>query len=89
PTVIALSGRLGLAAPYGGSPALDIVDRFKAGGHTTSRGYPEDRVGPVDAVGNPAGGSGRLLLNAEWRFPVWRWLGGVLFVDSGTVTPEA
>jgi outer membrane protein assembly complex protein YaeT len=89
PTVIALAGRLGLAAPYGGTPALDIADRFKAGGHTTIRGYPEDRVGPVDAVGNPAGGNGRLLLNAEWRFPVWRWLGGVLFVDSGTVTPEA
>jgi len=89
PTVLALAGRLGMAAPYGGTPALDIDDRFKAGGRTSIRGYPEDRVGPVDAAGNPAGGNGRLLLNLEWRFPLWRWLGGVLFVDSGTVAPEA
>ncbi|MFA5028660.1 MAG: BamA/TamA family outer membrane protein, partial [Candidatus Methylomirabilota bacterium] len=89
PTVLALSGRLGLAAPFGGTPALDIDDRFKAGGITTVRGYPEDRVGPADAAGNPVGGNARALLNAEWRFPIWRWLGGALFVDAGTVTPEA
>jgi outer membrane protein assembly complex protein YaeT len=89
PGVLAISGRLGLATPYGGTPALDIDDRFKAGGSTTVRGYPEDRVGPADASGNPVGGNGRVILNAEWRFPLWRWLGGVLFVDSGVVAPEA
>lgn len=89
PTVIALSGRLGLAAPYGDTPALDIDDRFKAGGSNSVRGYPEGRVGPLDVSGNPTGGNGRIVLNAEWRFPLWRkWLGGVLFVDTGTVTPE-
>jgi outer membrane protein insertion porin family len=88
PTVIALAGRLGLAAPYGGTPALAIQDRFFAGGASTVRGYREDRLGPLDARGNPTGGNATVVLNLEWRFPIWRWFGGAVFIDSGTVTPE-
>jgi outer membrane protein insertion porin family len=88
PTVIAVAGRLGLAAPYGGTPALAIQDRFFAGGAATVRGFREDRLGPLDARGNPTGGNATAILNLEWRFPIWRWFGGALFVDSGTVTPE-
>jgi outer membrane protein assembly factor BamA len=87
-TVIATAGRLGLAAPYGGTPALAIQDRFFAGGATTIRGFRENRVGPLDARGNPTGGNATAILNLEWRFPLFRWLGGAVFVDSGTVTPE-
>jgi outer membrane protein insertion porin family len=88
PTVIALAGRLGLAAPYGGTDALAIQDRFFAGGATTIRGFREERVGPLDAKGNPIGGNATAILNLEWRFPIWRWLGGAVFVDTGAVTPE-
>jgi outer membrane protein assembly factor BamA len=87
-TVIATAGRLGLAAPFGGTPALVIQDRFFAGGATTIRGFRENRVGPLDARGNPTGGNATAILNLEWRFPLFRWLGGAVFVDSGTVTPE-
>ncbi|HEY7366033.1 MAG TPA: POTRA domain-containing protein [Methylomirabilota bacterium] len=87
-TVLAISTRLGLAAPYGGTDDLVIEDRFKAGGSTTIRGYREDRVGPLDATGNPLGGDLRVLLNLEWRFPIWRFLGGVAFFDVGAVTPR-
>ena len=87
-TVVATAGRLGLAAPYGSTTALAIQDRFFAGGATTIRGYREDRVGPLDARGNPAGGNATAILNLEWRFPLYRWLGGAVFVDSGSVTPE-
>lgn len=88
PTVLALSSRIGLAAPYGRSDALVIEDRFKAGGSTTIRGYKLDKVGPLDASGNPLGGNLRILLNLEWRFPIYRWLGGATFFDVGAVTPE-
>jgi outer membrane protein insertion porin family len=88
PTVVAVAGRLGLAEPYGGSAALAIQDRFYAGGATTIRGFREDRVGPLDAKRNPIGGNATAILNLEWRFPIWRWLGGAVFVDTGTVTPE-
>jgi outer membrane protein insertion porin family len=86
PTVVALSHRLGLAAPYAGTDDLVIEDRFKTGGSTTIRGYREERVGPVDAGDNPLGGDLLLILNIEWRFPIWRWLGGVAFFDVGGVS---
>jgi outer membrane protein insertion porin family len=88
PTVLAVSSRLGLAAPYGISDALVIEDRFMAGGSTTVRGYKLDKVGPLDSAGNPEGGNFQLLFNIEWRFPIYRWLGGVTFVDAGAVTPK-
>jgi outer membrane protein insertion porin family len=88
PTVLAISHRIGLAAPYADTDDLVIEDRFKAGGSTTIRGYRLDRVGPVDAANNPLGGDLLLILNLEWRFPIWSWLGGVAFFDVGGVSPR-
>jgi outer membrane protein insertion porin family len=88
PTVLAASARLGLAWPLGGTERLVIEDRFFAGGSTTVRGYGENRIGPLDSNDNPEGGNAQLILNLEWRFPIWRWLGGVVFADTGTVAPE-
>ena len=86
-TLLAFSTRLGLAGPYGDTADLVIEDRFKAGGSTTVRGYKEDMVGPLDSSGNPQGGDLRILINNEFRFPIYRWLGGVVFFDVGMVTP--
>lgn len=88
PTVLALGARLGLAGTFAGTPDLPVQERFFAGGETTIRGYARDQVGPRDAAGNPRGGQARVLLNAEWRFPIWRLVGGALFVDAGTVRRE-
>jgi outer membrane protein insertion porin family len=88
PTVIALAGRLGLATPFASSSALPVTERLFAGGATTIRGYPRDRVGPTDSQGNPTGGNAQVIFNAEWRVPVWRWLSIAGFVDTGTVAPE-
>jgi translocation and assembly module TamA len=38
-------------------------------------------IGPI----LPRGGSGMLLLNAEYRFPIFSTLGGAVFVDAGNV----
>jgi outer membrane protein insertion porin family len=86
PTVVVLAGRLGLATPFGGDTSLPATERFYAGGATTIRGYPRDRVGPTDSQGNPTGGNAEIILNAEWRVPVWKWLSVAGFVDTGTVT---
>ncbi len=88
PMVVALSGRLGLAAPYGGTQSLAIQDRFFAGGASTVRGFREDRLGPLDDRGNPTGGNATAIFNVELRFPIWRWFGGAVFIDTGAVTPE-
>ncbi|HUF93694.1 MAG TPA: outer membrane protein assembly factor BamA [Candidatus Limnocylindria bacterium] len=88
PTVIATSARLGFATPVAGDASLPIEERFFAGGAGTVRGYPERRLGPLDARGNPVGGNGLAIFNVEARFPLWRWLGGTVFFDTGAVTPE-
>jgi outer membrane protein assembly factor BamA len=88
PTTIAVAARLGLATPLGTSSSLPSQERFYAGGSTTIRGYPQDKVGPLDANGNPLGGNASVIANAEWRVPLWRWLSGVAFLDVGAVAPE-
>jgi outer membrane protein insertion porin family len=88
PTVFAVSGRLGLAGPFGGTQSLPIESRFFTGGSTSVRGFPENQLGPRDAAGNPVGGEALAVLSAEWRFPLWRWVSGAVFVDAGTVTPK-
>lgn len=88
PVVIAVGGRLGLATPLSDTPALPIEDRFYAGGALTVRGYPQDKIGPLDSSGNPTGGNALVIFNVESRFPIWRWLSGVVFVDTGAVTPN-
>jgi len=89
PTVVVLSGRLGLATPLRDTTSLPIEERFFAGGSGTVRGYRERRLGPLDNKGNPTGGDGLAVFNAEWRFPIWRWLGGAVFFDTGAVTESA
>ncbi len=76
--------RIGLADPFGESTRVPISERFFAGGDATIRGFPRDAVGPsVDGV--PTGGESMLIINQEWRFPIWRRLRGVLFYDAGNV----
>jgi outer membrane protein assembly factor BamA len=81
------------AARYGAVKPLDdqlLVSslRFFAGGARTLRGVPEDSLGGLDFLGSPLGGRGLLTLNEEVRFPLYRWLRGVAFVDMGNVFPE-
>ncbi len=67
---------------------LPSSERFFAGGDTTIRGFALDRVGAPNTIspnGFPTGGNAVLLLNGELRFPVWRTVGAVVFVDGGNV----
>ena len=99
--VVAARLRGGWIHPFGTRPAgkraVDLVpreERFRAGGATTVRGYPEDSLGPqVVAAGQrePATQRGlvTVVTNLELRFPiVWRF-SGALFLDGGNVWEEA
>ena len=89
--VFAGSARLGMATAFAREQAgvqLPASERFFAGGDTTVRGFALDRLGTpevIDADGFPVGGNGVIILNAELRVPVLRFLGVVGFVDSGNV----
>jgi outer membrane protein assembly factor BamA len=104
-TVFAGGVRIGLATGFGVRVETDegqtvevevrdlpASERFYAGGSTTVRGYALDRLGDdatIDSDGFPRGGNALVITNAELRFPVWRALGGVAFVDAGNVFARA
>jgi outer membrane translocation and assembly module TamA len=77
-----------------GQPIVDVVtdlpasERFFTGGDTTVRGFARDSLGDagtLDPNGFPTGGHALAVLNAELRAPLWRGLGGVVFLDAGNV----
>ena len=86
-TVLASKARLGLARTFG-EEVLIPSERFFAGGANTVRGYREDDLGARSVFDDAEGGSAMLILNGELRFPVYRWLKGVGFIDLGNVYPS-
>jgi outer membrane protein insertion porin family len=67
---------------------LPASERFFAGGDSTIRGYALDSVGAPETIspnGFPTGGNALLLLSGELRFPVWKSIGAVAFIDGGNV----
>jgi outer membrane protein insertion porin family len=84
--VVASAARLGLARTFG-DQVLIPSERFYAGGANSVRGYREDDLGERSVFDDAEGGSALLVLNGELRFPVYRWLSGVGFVDLGNVYP--
>ena len=84
--VLAGAIRLGYEKGLRGNRDREIIsfERFYAGGSTTVRGYPERGLGPEDEFGNHRGDV-LLILNTELRFPIYRFIGGALFLDVGNV----
>ena len=84
--VFASAIRLGYEKGLRGNREREIVsfERFYAGGSTTVRGYPERGLGPEDEFGNHRGDV-LFILNTELRFPIYRFIGGALFLDTGNV----
>jgi outer membrane protein assembly complex protein YaeT len=82
--VLASGVRLGLVKGLGGQEVLR-TERFFAGGGTTVRGFAQDALGPVDFFGEPAGGEAVFVMNNEIRFPLYRMVDGVGFLDLGNV----
>lgn len=79
--------RVGLGQGLG----QDLVpsERFFAGGSSSLRGFGYHEVGPKNPVtGNPQGGNAVFVLSQELRFPVYRILGGAVFLDVGNVYPS-
>lgn len=81
--VLASAFRLGTATGFG--DGLIFSERFFVGGGTSVRGFGEDGLGAVDFLGDPAGGASSLVLNQEVRFPLYKWVRGVGFIDAGNV----
>jgi outer membrane protein insertion porin family len=91
---IPTSGDIVLPFP---SRNIPIAERFFAGGDASERAYDRDELGirgetlilnPNGGGYVPVGGDGLVLLNLEYRFPIYDLFGGTLFFDSGNVWPD-
>ena len=85
-TVLASAIRLGFEEGLRGNKDREIIsfERFYAGGSTTVRGYKERSFGAADESENLRGDV-LLIFNTELRFPIYKFIGGVLFFDTGNV----
>ena len=77
----------GVIQPFGGTGTFDvpIFKRFFAGGSTSMRGFPFQKLGPLDDNNDPLGGNTLLVGSFEVRYPLYGDFGGVTFFDYGNV----
>jgi outer membrane translocation and assembly module TamA len=67
---------------------VPFFKRYCLGGATSLRGWGRFDVAPLSASGLPLGGFSMMELSSEVRVPLWRSLGGVLFVEAGNAFEE-
>jgi outer membrane protein insertion porin family len=87
-----LRGFAGAAKPYGNSAVMPYSKQFFSGGPNSIRAFHINSVGPGTFYQNPdelvflqLGGDIKLEANTEYRFSIYRFLKGALFVDAGNV----
>jgi len=68
---------------------LPIFKRLFSGGGRSVRGYPFQKLGPLDADGRPTGGLSLIEGSLEARFPIWEEIRGVVFTDVGHLAETA
>lgn len=86
-----LAGRLklGFADAIGSDKNYPLFERFYAGGEKSVRGYGRRRLGPLSASNDPLGGLSLLEGSLELRRPIWKELGGAVFLDFGQVSKRS
>jgi len=84
-----LATRLHVGTILGGDiPGVPASDRYYAGGGGSVRGYEYQSVGPHYPDNTPIGGLSLVEASVELRHKLTSALGGVLFVDTGTVSEQ-
>jgi outer membrane protein assembly factor BamA len=86
--VFVLRGLVGLAIPYGNSSEIPYEKGFYAGGANDMRGWHFRMLGPGGFSGSDVYeriGDIQLEANAEYRFPIYNFFKGALFMDAGNI----
>ncbi len=88
-TIFATAMKLGWMDLFGDARDIPLNEKFYAGGPETLRAFDFQVVGPLDKKGVPIGGKFQFVLNAfELRQTIYKWFGGVAFLDLGNIWSE-
>ncbi len=87
---IVLAGRIKLETIQGiqGTSYIPAFKRLYLGGSDTVRGYDFQKLPPVDRNDDPIGGQTGFNASFEARFPLYKELTGVTFLDAGLLDME-
>ncbi|MPZ76260.1 MAG: outer membrane protein assembly factor BamA [Deltaproteobacteria bacterium] len=85
-TILAGRLKIGVADAIGSRKNFPLFERFFSGGQASVRGFERRRLGPLNSDDEPLGGLSLIEGSIELRRPLWRELGGALFVDFGQVS---
>ncbi len=83
--VVASRLKMGVITPVQGQNSTPIEERYFAGGSNSIRGWARADLGPKNVQGKPTGGNSLIEASLELRFPIYKWLSGVVFWDVGNV----
>ncbi|MEM1215372.1 MAG: BamA/TamA family outer membrane protein [Bacteroidota bacterium] len=95
-TSFATRVHFGIAVPYGNTGDVPYVKQLFAGGANSMRAWPQRGLGPGGfqdpLANNPENnfrlfqtGNIKLEMNAEYRFPIFLYLKGAVFLDVGNI----
>jgi len=89
---VALRIFAGVVRPFGNSSVLPYSEQFFSGGPNSIRAFQINSLGPGTYFQNPGnavflqlGGNLKLESNAEYRFNIYRYFKGAIFVDAGNI----
>jgi translocation and assembly module TamA len=83
--VFASRVRAGTIDPTTGDADVPLLKRFFLGGSNEMRGWGTYELSSLSASGEPIGGKSVLTATAEVRLPIFKRLGGAIFVEAGNV----
>ena len=93
--MLALRFFAGVARPFDNSSIMPYTKQFFSGGPNSIRAFQINSVGPGTFFQNVSnrgllqlGGDIKLEMNGEYRFNIYRFLKGAMFVDAGNVWLE-
>ncbi len=88
-TRVAFRGLFGIGIPYGNSDDMPFEKGFYGGGSNGMRGWRFRMLGPGSYNGTGTNfdrmGDIKIELNAEYRFPIYKFFKSAFFVDAGNI----
>ena len=87
-SIVGLRFNTGMILPAGDQQSIPVGERFFNGGESSVRSFQASQLGPVDAKGDPLGGTAFSTYTVEWRKKFTQDLAWSLFFDMGNVAPN-